>query len=338
MTDLYQAITSTVKEEADRSYHVPWPVHTISRFFESCHHVYWSFKQYRWFRNHDRTQGNPVVYGAALHLISSCSTTIENAIKIGLVAKCATDLLFHYRKVHEAYQNLGHAIRGKYPHSPRWQWSCLHNGSYLLLVPSLALSLKIYTTKWLEAVSKVLICTGRLFKEMFELSMRSRDIYLLTQSDDLARFRAYSETFAEWDEYRKKMGENTQFLQEELDKRKELADRIMQKIGLESRSANFLAMIAQAIGRTTYAVVENGAEFLEPIFTSGKITPITFAVDIPHTPELPPGRYPPWIGHVPMPKPEGAPLPVPPVSNPPPPQGDIMQRIGGAILGLFGVS
>lgn len=345
MTELYQAITSTVKEEANNSYYVPWPIHSVSRLFENCHHVYWSFKQFRWFRNsdsRDRTQGNPAVYAGAVHLLTGCSTTIENAVKIGLVAKCATDLLSRYRQVHVAYQSLGNAMWGKYPHSPRWKWSCLHNGSYWLFVPSLALSVRIYSFKLLDATSRVLVCTGRLFVEMFELSMLSRDIYLLTQGDDLTRFRATSEAFAEWDNYRKKISQNTQFLQEELDKRKNLTDRIMAKVGLESRSANFLTIIGQALGRAAETAAESGAELLDPIFTPGKITSISFAVETAHVPELPAGRYPPWIGHVPMPKVEGPKQQANPDQQNMPrnidPIDNLMHQIGGAIFSALGVN
>lgn len=310
---VYDAIKTTVREDAVQQFDTPSFYYRVSDLFEKFHIFWWSFKQYGFFKraqNRDSNQGNPLVYGAALHFLSDCSYTIASAVKIAIIAKCADDLFSHYGDVSTAYRNLKGAIRGQYPRYHRINWDNYHKGLLAKISPSLSMSMQINFIKFREQTARILRSTSQLFKAIFKLSMCSRDIYLLTKGDSIARFNQCTELFANWEKYQQRLSTNYNLLQSELNSRSHTTDRIMTKAGLPQRSSQFSGLLAGFVTRTAQTIVtiapqviETTSRLTQPVFREGKITSIQLNMDEARQPLIPPGRFPPWIGHLEVPKP-----------------------------------
>lgn len=298
---LFKAVKETTEAQSALISPIPFYLQSAANLLAKGHLLWWSIKDYTLFKQtqqRNRTEGNPIAYGAALHLLSEYSTTVGYIVKVALIAKCAEDLLQQYCRVYQAYSNLKAACTKNYPRYYSYDWNKLHTkpASYF---PSFYLSLHLKGVKFVQTISKILRYISKLIIEMTTLAMRSTDVYLIANGNALAHLRACTEMIGDWKKYQARLTEDYTFLLIELDNKKELTDSILKKIGIEKRTIDLISSLrhlAAQIGKHLPTFLELAQETVEPIFVEGKITALNLDFVEEEPPTLKPARYPPWTG------------------------------------------
>lgn len=303
MTDFFIKSIESIRESSQLRYPLPAALHSTVNLFKTANIYWWSFKYYQIVKKAEErekiVEGNPVVYGALIHGISQYSDVADYLLKVALVAKCAEDLLQSYRNLHKAYKEFSQAIHLKYP---VYQKQKLIEAKESSSFPSASLFMDVHLKKikYSEQILKIITCTGQLIQEIFVLSMRLRDVYLLSQQDSLAQYSACVEGMADLNHYWKRISQDSIFLMNQLKKHDKLTKLIVDKIPENTH----LPALKTLIGKMTSHLPQNSAqfinaaeEFFEPVFTPGKVTALTLTFNKPkHKATLPARRSPPWRG------------------------------------------
>lgn len=249
----------------------------------------------------DPTKGNPVVYGAALHLADH--TPLTYALSAVLAAKCAADLLREYRHVSQSTQELLQTIKCQYPvyHPVAWQ----QQSTRTFFSPSLYLTMRMKLIHMITLLRKVSACVACILRDTFKLSMCTADAYLLLNGDQTARFMSFTELAADWESYAGELNKSKKRLLKALEKQGDLADRILTYVQAPESCRTLVAQLKKEFGTDASAeegllddIQEVAQDALDPFYIPGKITAMHIDLsegkDAP--PELPKGRFPPWGG------------------------------------------
>lgn len=252
----------------------------------------------------DPENGNPVAYGAALHLVAD-HTSLGYALSAALAAKCALDLLRGYRQVGESTQEFWNAVKCQYPvyHPVEWKQDSSSWTSFLF--PSFNVYCQIKTMQMVTQLKKVSVCAAKIVRDTFLLSMRLADVCLISTGDQTARFEGFTELVAEWETYQGELENNKKRFLEELENNSVLIDQILDYLQMPESCTHLIDILKKHMpdpvpgtGNLKDDLYEVGKGFLDPLVKPGKITAI--GIDLSEgkaaPPALPPGRYPPWGG------------------------------------------
>lgn len=283
-----------IRDVSQNRYPLP-PLVTSSVNAFTTAHLYWrSIKYYQIVRKAEQrekaVEGNAVVYGALIYGASQTSDVAKILLKIALVAKCAEDVIQCYSKVHKAYKNLKKAVSLPYPIYEKSKWSKQPQ--------RLPFSQQMQRTQ--EQFLQVVSCMSLLVQELFELSMRLRDVYLLSKQDSLTQYTACVEGIANLNKYWSRITKDSMFLMNELKKHDKWARAIVDKVPENSVLTKLKASLDQIsphMPRNSKEIVRAAEEFVEPIYIPGKVTSMRLTFNDPiHQPTLPARRTPPWSG------------------------------------------
>lgn len=252
----------------------------------------------------DHENGNPIAYGAALHLVAD-HTSLGYALSAALAAKCALDLLRGYRQVGESTEEFWDAVKWQYPMYHPVEWKQDRSSWTSFLLPSFNISCQIKKMQMVAQLKKVSGCAARIVRDTFQLSMSMADAYLISTGDQTARFESFTELVAEWETYQGELEENKRRFLEELESNSALIDQILDYLQMPESCATLIDILKQHMpdpptGTATFAddLYEVGTGFFDPLGKKGKFIPI--GIDLAEgkaaPPALPPERYPPWGG------------------------------------------
>lgn len=283
MVDLFQAIKSTAQEQASTNYPVPSGFLTSANFLSRVSLFGWAIREPQLFAERPATEGNPLVYGGALHLLTQYSTTVNFIVNIGIISKCVNDLITQHQQLHDAYTNLKNVFYDEYPRYHKYHWKNLNKSTYFQTIASIHIFAYTKAVKLLDQAARIMRCLGRLIVEVFKLGTIYTDIYLIAKGDALAHMRACTSLVSNMKNYQKQLSEKYSELLQVLEKNESSVNSICQKMGLNKRNVDIIADLrrfAEQAGKALPVVVNATQEFLDPILTVGKITPM-FNLTVP---------------------------------------------------------
>lgn len=304
--DTFHAVQKAMSEEFVQIGPLPPFFKETVDLFSKAHLYYRSFKLGRAYSKAvlDPSKGNPVAYGAALHLVAD-HTSLNYALTAALAAKCAADLLREYRRVSESTQEFWQTVTCQYPLYQSVEWSHEKRHRPLLLLPSIYLLYQVKVLHLIKQLQKIAECIFNILWQTFKLSMSSADAYLILNGDPTARFESFTELVADWEDYEGQLEDSTQRLLEELEKGIHITDRILSYLKAQETCSTIIDNLKRRKGKASgksegfiddlYDVAHNA---LDPYFIPGKVVQmhIDFSEGKAAPPALPKDRFPPWGG------------------------------------------
>lgn len=254
--------------------------------------------------NQNALNGNPVIYGAALHLLSDYTSIGSYAINIALVIKCAKDIFKEYLNLSDAYCAFQQAIRWQYPVYHHVQWKAEKDEALLQFSVDYFLPLHYQITKLANQAMAICRTAWAVLQQLFKLSMSLCDANLLLIGDPQAHYEACTELAANWMEYQTKLQANQQKLCDEIDKNQDLAGRLMTRLGTKNKIGFIIKQLQDALNKSAETgvlqdVYTAATETLSIVYTKGKIAP--FHLDLANSDGIVPAEwanatFPPWGG------------------------------------------
>lgn len=284
------ALNVALKKEL-QSIPLPPYLDTAVDLFQKSHRYFRTYKFYN-MMNHsikNPSNGNPAVYGAALHMAADYSS-LHYPLDIALVTKCTKDLLKEYRAVSKSYKKLCQAIKWQYPvyQHVEWRQENIVSSFYYFRCQN-----------YINQMLKIKKCSQNLIWQVFKLSMCMNDAYLLLNGDQETRYEGFTELIGKWDQYRNNLGKDKKRLIEKLKKENLLSEKILHSLDCDPATIEkFKNQINLLIEQAVEEIGDAGEKAVATVYKKGKITPlqIDFSVGKEAPPSLPKNHFPPWGG------------------------------------------
>lgn len=273
---------------------LPSPLEKTVFTFHQLHRYCRFFKATQLVNRHISSHNsNPIVYGTALDFIASQSTAISFGLNIALVIKCAEDILGEYKKLSDAYNTLQSAIACEFPPRVFVKEVGIH-------LPPPLFALKFRLLRAQKQITIIIKALAVFLKQIFHLSLALCDAELLCRNDPYMKLYACTELACKWSTYFDGLRRDLFVLNEELENRKELIERLLKTLNIPSgdlKKLEELKVIANEIAPYGRPIHEVAKDAMRSFYRTGKITPIDLSVDLPK--KIPPGyssRGPAWRG------------------------------------------
>lgn len=202
--------------------------------FEQGHNIYCLFKYLEIFNQREQLKkegkGDPVALGMGLHVFSGLNGLIPYCSELetaALIIEFAIQLFDQHAKVFHSMQNLHGACR---PRSKIYTVYAYQRtrAATLFLPPSLHLKYEIYLIRLVQQCVKILRCLYCVCREMIQLTLLERDIYLVIKhGSHEAKLRACTELATKCLKYREELSRNSEFLKKQIRERLMLVNQVL---------------------------------------------------------------------------------------------------------------
>lgn len=286
-------IKTPTRKISDNLYPLPSPLYKVLDGLDASY-LYWDYyQQTYWIKKKGNT--DHLVYAGALHALSQHSF-FSTPIGLTLAVKCILDLLHGHAEVYKRYLKLKATVINKYPLYKKVQWKKQLTAYNSPFTTSILIELQVQSIYFMQYVFRIIKCTFYLFTELFKLSKRYREAYLLAQFDSYTSYQSLSEGCATYHTYFKRLKKDRVFCLEQIKKNKDLIDSLLTTLQSKKTAYSIVNSLSQKIKTVTQKGTHVpsflklvGKDLISPFYQPGVVTGMTF--------EFKPNFLDPYLSH-----------------------------------------